>query len=187
MSDHPIDDWTQLGEAWRQEAHPADLEQLRRRIRTQTFWLYAMVVMEVLITIAGVIFVVAGLVGARDLETKLVAGGLGLFTAVVSSFALHNRHGIWRSAGNTIAAYRVLERERLRRRIASARFTWRLCALALVPMLLLAAHRISASGLLAAEALVAIAGCLYLIAWIVGGHLLEVRLRRRLGPELQEL
>lgn len=182
MSHLPLDDWTRLSDEWRAQPRTDDVDQLRHRVRVQTKRLYAIVAVEVLLSIAAVIVIPAMLIRAPDLESRLLAGGLAIFTAVVWGFGVRSRRGIWRAAGDTLAAYRALERERLRRRIAGARFAWQVCVVALVPMLFLTARRITGSGPMSASALVTAGACIYLLAWIVGGRVIETRLARRVVP-----
>lgn len=182
MSHAPLDDWARLGDEWRAQPRTAAVDILRRRVRRQTLRLYAITAFEVLITLVGGGIVVAAFMRGPDLETRLLAGGVGIFTAIVWGFTLRNRRGIWRAAGDTLAAFRALERERLRRRIANARFTWQICAVALMPMVALAVRRIGTGGPTSMAALISAASCLYLIAWIVGSRILERRLTDRIQP-----
>jgi drug/metabolite transporter (DMT)-like permease len=182
MTHAPLDDWARLSDEWRAQPRTDAVDFLRRRVRRQTMRLYMITAFEVLITLAGGGIVVAAFMRGPDLETRLLAGGLGLFTAIVWGFTLRNRRGIWRAAGDTLAAYRALERERLRRRIANARFTWQICAAALIPMVALAVRRIGTGGPASMAAVISAAGCLYLIAWIVWSRALERRLADRMVP-----
>lgn len=182
MSHAPLDDWARLSDEWRAQPRTAAVDVLRRRVRRQTMRLYAITAFEVLITIAGGGILVAAFLRGTDVETKLLASGLGIFTAIVWGFTLRNRRGIWRAAGDTIVAYRALERERLRRRISNARFTWQICAMALIPMVAFAVRRISTGGPTSMAALISAASCLYLIAWVVGSRILERRLADRIQP-----
>jgi hypothetical protein len=182
MSHAPFDDWARLSDEWRAQPRTDAVDLLRRRVRRQTMRLYAITACEVLITIVGGSIVVAAFLRGTDFETRLLAGGLGVFTAIVWGFTLRNRRGIWRTAGDTIAAYRALERERLRRRIAYARFTWQISAVALLPMVAFALRRIGTGGPTSMAALISAASCLYLIAWIVGSRILERRLADRIRP-----
>lgn len=184
---HPAhDDWSQLGIAWRAREMSPPVDALRRRVRAQTRRLYGLVMVEALVTITAVIAIVATLIRSNDLESRLIAAGLGLFTVAVCGFAIRNRRGIWRATGDTTAAYLALERDRLLRRIASARFAWRVSVAGLGPLIALLITRVARSGW-SPEALIILAGSIYLVGWIIGGRVVEIRLRRRAGASAGSL
>lgn len=174
------DDWDRLSGEWQATSPPAPLEQLRRRVRRQTRLLQLTFAGEALLTAAAACVMVVGWLGARSWETRLVVAGLAIFSARVWAFVLANRRGTWHAAGDTLEDYQALERMRRERRLAGARFLWRVSAAMLPLLLALTAWRAAARGTTSPDTLVAAAGAAYLVTCLLYGRRRERRLERRL-------
>lgn len=180
MSRIEPDEWATLAEQWR-SAPAADrlrVEDLRRRVRRQTMWMYASVAAEVIVTVLALGPIVLVLHQATSWAPRVLAIALLLLTARLWVFTIRNRRGTWRPSDETLEGFRALERLRLERRLASARFVWRFCALTLAGAAVWTAWRWSVLSLPQRRLMAAVG--VYLVAWIVGGLLVRRETARRL-------
>ena len=124
--------WGDLAVTWRtQDQATLPVESVRRAVDRQTAMLRLVVVTEVLVTLA-VIGVVWWVLAAERQAVRLgwVVAAV-LHTAIVWTFVLWNRRGIWRPLGQSTAGYLRLAIERLHRQRLSADFVLGLVGLEL--------------------------------------------------------
>jgi hypothetical protein len=175
-----LDDWTVLAEQWRSapESTALGIDALRTRIRRQTIRLYLVVALELVLTVAALGGIAAGLAGASDWPTRVLLIALLLFSMRIWVFTLRNRQGIWRPTAETLEGFRALERRRLERKLASARFVWRFCFSSLIVLAAWAAWR--APELTPNKLWVVVAGGVYLALWIAGALIVRRSVARAL-------
>ena len=180
MSRHEPDEWTTLAEQWHSaaEAEPLPVGDIQRRVRRQTMRMYAIAAVEVAITVVALGPIAIVLSQATDWAARILAIALLLLTVRLWVFTIRNRRGTWRPSVETLEGFRALERLRLERRLASARFVWRFCTLTLAGAVAWTAWRWSALSLPQRWLMIAVGA--YLVAWIAGGLLVRRRVARRL-------
>jgi hypothetical protein len=182
MTEPAHDDWSRLSDQWRSPSTStaeSSAGALRRRVPRQSRRLLLLVGGEVVLTIVAAILMVQALAHSPDTETRVLCAMLTLFSATIWVFAVRNRRGIWRRSADTTDAFMALERTRLERRLASARFVVRLCGGALVVLLTWMIWRAQRST---TTQLVIMGGAaVYLAGWIVGGRWVERGTQRQIG------
>lgn len=116
--------WGDLAATWRtqDQATVGPVEPIRRAVDRQTAMLRLVVVGEVLVTVVAVGVVWWVLAAERQAVRLGWVGAAGLHTAIVWTFVLWNRRGIWKPLGQSTAGYLRLAIERLHRQRLSADF-----------------------------------------------------------------
>lgn len=170
MNHHEPDDWAPFVADWHSTPRDdiARVDEVRRRIHRQTVRLYLMVAGEVLISVTALGIIAGALINARDWPTRVLALALLLSSVSVWAFSIRNRRGIWRPAAETLEGFRMLERRRLQRRLASARFAQRYSLVSLVFLGIWAAWRVQTVQLAPVQRWVIVGVAIYLAGWILG-------------------
>lgn len=168
------DDWQSLSDEWQAVPAAVDVEQLRRRVRAQSLRMRWWFAIEVIVTVAAVAVLASAARVAHRWDSWVIIGGLALFTAVIWTFNVRNRRGIWRSASDSLEAYQALEAERRQRRLAAATFTRRICLTSLVPLAVVTVIRgrdVATDG--AYPVLICLGAMLYLLAFVAWSRHIE--------------
>lgn len=119
-----VNGWTELVERWREDARPAPVASLRRRIATERRRMLWWVVADVVVSGAYVLLVVWALARYPGPWSRLLAADVGVMLAAAWVFAFWNRRGVWQPLGETTETYLALARLRCRRRLHAIRFGW---------------------------------------------------------------
>lgn len=135
---HPIsEEWTALAAAWQSApvAHGLSLETLMRRERRRRVLMTLVVVSEALISLAGLAF---AYLAARRMPASggsILVGGVVVYIAVLTAFAVWNRRGTWRPLAETTEAFIAISILRCRRGLRTVRFVIGIVLLQLLAML----------------------------------------------------
>ena len=135
---HPIsEEWTSLAAAWQSApvAHGLSLETLMRRERRRRVLMTLVVVSEALISLAGLAI---AYLAARRMPASggsILVGGVVVYIAVLTAFAVWNRRGTWRPLAETTEAFIAISILRCRRGLRTARFVIGIVLLQLLAML----------------------------------------------------
>jgi hypothetical protein len=184
MPDTIREDWGGLSDAWTRPATAATsyrADALCRRVVRHGRWMFFLLCFEVLITAGAMVSVVGALLRSGDAATRVLCGGLMVFTVRIWIFALRNRRGTWRAHAETVEAFRALERARLARLLTSTQFTRRLCAWTILGLAAWWTWQESAATLDTERRMIIAGAIAYLGLWIAGAWLIGARTRARLA------
>jgi hypothetical protein len=177
MPDATPNDWATLSDEWRAAPVTLPLDVMRQRVRAGTRRMIALLVGELAITMAAAAALASAARVATTWREWSVVVGLTVFSVIIWVFTHRNRRGIWSAASESLADYQQLERERWRRRVAAARFTWQISLVGVPALTLLLVSNLMRGPATWTAELVDVSATVYLAACGVFGRWRERRLR----------